>query len=588
MRLDISPLKNALGGIVNTLTGQGTSSDTSAAWGLSRMQNLSPSYLGELVRQEGLIDTLVNWYPDEVSADWLEMQLGETDLEVAEDAIDQYLSRVRCDRRNCFPVREAFAEASRLARQEGNAYILIGIADGQTPDQPVNLNAIQSIEWLRVVSHEEVYPQDYYRAIGGAEYYHLHNLGEADFPRRWHKSRVLRFAGHKLNGQSLWDNAGRDDSVIERMVSAWSRWEQANGASAAMLVSYSMGVLKKQGLSRGVQDDIVSQSTDYQDYTRERLTTFSRFMSVMRVALIDKDEEEFGFVERNYSGVPDIVQTLVNALVAACDVPDFILLNRTGNSGNALSTANTAGLAQRFKEAQYKRRWCEKNFVPLYTQLARYVFRAANGPTQGQEPESWQVVSATHPTFTPLEKFEMQAMAAERDQILVGMGAIAPEEVRRQYESARWVGELSLDSDIAPDDSELHTDTQSYTPPKSAQNNAQKVLKWKKEHPDEIEGMTRIGWVRAHQLAKGSPLSLETVKRMAQFNRHRRNGILDPEHKSKPWKDAGYVAWLGWGGNAGIDWALRISKQNKNDGLNYDQSAEHLDALEWEQPSQWF
>lgn len=100
-----------------------------------------------------------------------------------------------------------------------------------------------------------------------------------------------------------------------------------------------------------------------------------------------------------------------------------------------------------------------------------------------------------------------------------------------------------------------------YKPPKKAQENARRALKWKREHPDEVKAMTRIGWTRARQLASGKPVSKDVVKRMAQFNRHRKNAKIEPQHKGKPWKDRGYVAWLGWGGTAGVDWAKKKSKE---------------------------
>jgi hypothetical protein len=96
--------------------------------------------------------------------------------------------------------------------------------------------------------------------------------------------------------------------------------------------------------------------------------------------------------------------------------------------------------------------------------------------------------------------------------------------------------------------------------PQSATNNAKKVLKWREEHGDEVKGMTRVGWTRANQLANREPLSKDTVKRMAQFNRHRENAKVSKENKSTPWKDAGNVAWNGWGGTSGINWAIKKSK----------------------------
>jgi hypothetical protein len=97
-----------------------------------------------------------------------------------------------------------------------------------------------------------------------------------------------------------------------------------------------------------------------------------------------------------------------------------------------------------------------------------------------------------------------------------------------------------------------------YKAPAAAAKEAAKAIKWKEEHGDEVTAMTRVGWARAHQLAKGENLSLTTVKRMAAFVRHKKNSNLDPELKGTPWKDRGYVAWLGWGGDAGIEWAQKV------------------------------
>ena len=93
--------------------------------------------------------------------------------------------------------------------------------------------------------------------------------------------------------------------------------------------------------------------------------------------------------------------------------------------------------------------------------------------------------------------------------------------------------------------------------PEAAKNNACKVLRWRDEHGDEVKGMTRVGWTRANQLCKGENISESTIARMAAFARHRQNAEVSPEFKSTPWKDKGYVAWLGWGGTTGVEWASR-------------------------------
>ena len=95
--------------------------------------------------------------------------------------------------------------------------------------------------------------------------------------------------------------------------------------------------------------------------------------------------------------------------------------------------------------------------------------------------------------------------------------------------------------------------------PEAARNNARRVLAWRKKYGSKVRGMTAVGWTRANQLASGEKLSRETVGRMASFfARHRKNATVADEYKSEPWRDAGYVAWLGWGGDTGAQWAAGI------------------------------
>ena len=103
--------------------------------------------------------------------------------------------------------------------------------------------------------------------------------------------------------------------------------------------------------------------------------------------------------------------------------------------------------------------------------------------------------------------------------------------------------------------------------PASATGNARKVLNWKKKYGNEVKGMTAVGWARANQLANRESLSYSTIARMAAFNRHRQNAEVAPEYKSTPWKDRGYVAWLGWGGTSGVNWAIRKAESIRNGNL---------------------
>ena len=102
--------------------------------------------------------------------------------------------------------------------------------------------------------------------------------------------------------------------------------------------------------------------------------------------------------------------------------------------------------------------------------------------------------------------------------------------------------------------------------PQSATNNAKRMIEWREKYGrDVVTAGTEVGWRRASQLANRDNISLDVVKRMAQFNRHRENAKIDPKYKGEPWKDNGYVAWNLWGGTAGVDWAIReVNKLKDN------------------------
>lgn len=105
--------------------------------------------------------------------------------------------------------------------------------------------------------------------------------------------------------------------------------------------------------------------------------------------------------------------------------------------------------------------------------------------------------------------------------------------------------------------------------PKAATENAKKALEWRDKYGrEEVDAGTPVGWQRANQLAKGEALSYDVVSRMAQFNRHRKNSKVATEFKDTPWKDRGYVAWLIWGGDEGVDWAMKTMEQFKKEETN--------------------
>ena len=109
------------------------------------------------------------------------------------------------------------------------------------------------------------------------------------------------------------------------------------------------------------------------------------------------------------------------------------------------------------------------------------------------------------------------------------------------------------------DDEDDRGDSESFSPPSSVRSAARRGLELRKKHgkgglTTQEAGKQGIGSgvARATSLANGESVSYETIKRMAAFfSRHEKN-------KSGGEDDAGRIAWLLWGSDAGKAWANRI------------------------------
>jgi|TARA_R110002020_G_scaffold216482_3_gene424213 hypothetical protein len=90
--------------------------------------------------------------------------------------------------------------------------------------------------------------------------------------------------------------------------------------------------------------------------------------------------------------------------------------------------------------------------------------------------------------------------------------------------------------------------------PQAATNNAKRALKWVEKNGWGSCG-TDVGKKRARQLANRESLSRDTIARMASFKRHQ-------QHKDVPYDEGcGGLMWDCWGGDAGINWAIKKLKQ---------------------------
>lgn len=94
-----------------------------------------------------------------------------------------------------------------------------------------------------------------------------------------------------------------------------------------------------------------------------------------------------------------------------------------------------------------------------------------------------------------------------------------------------------------------------YTPPAPVRRAAARALALRASLPPSRRAMTPVGLARARDLSNGRPVSLDTIRRMAEyFARH----VIDKRGAGWGVDSKGFQAWLGWGGDPGRAWARAI------------------------------
>ena len=385
-----------------------------------------------------------------------------------------------------------------------------------------------------------------------------------------HVSRLSYFWGTPLDRYARTENCEQDDSVIQSVYRSIVQFDSVETAIAQVIQRFETATISIPELNR-----IITSGDE--DVLIDRIRLIQVTMSIINAVLVDAEGGGYDRKFANVNGLDKIWDRMALSVAKAAKMPMTKLF---GMAPAGLSSDDQSGRANWAKQvAAYQR----EQLVPAFTQY----YSLKHGRP---------VTVVFRDTEEPSPEIEAEIRVKETDAVIkaVATGVLTKREGRRRLE------ELSLapagfdptvrDEDPeedkpappAPEESEgvgdlpgqptnvnrldpLREDAKTYQAPESARNNARKVLRWREEHGDEVKGMTRTGWTRARQLAKGGKVSRDIVGRMAAFARHRKNAEVAAEFKSEPWKDAGYVAWLGWGGTSGIEWAGGILDREDED-----------------------
>jgi phage-related protein (TIGR01555 family) len=344
-------------------------------------------------------------------------------------------------------LNDVIQRAMFYERAYGGSAILLGVDDGKSLDEPLDLSKVTKLEWLNVLESIELFPATYYDQIGPnygeVELYELHafvTFGAASAApinplpspniNRIHSSRLIVFPGKKVSRyqvQTGLAGVSWGDSILIALVDALRDFNVSWSAAGLLAVDFGQPVISVQNLMMLV----AKNPGDFM----ARMRALEEGRSTARAILIDKDKEKFERQNTNVTGFPDLLNALSMRLAATVDMPLTLLM---GQSPKGLGNEGESDV--RFYYDRIKGRQTTE-VGPLLLWFVKLIMRTLR---QRKLPKKVTIKFAELWQMTAAETAQAHLTQARTDSMYIKSGVVFPDEIRK----SRFRGGYSFDTTI--------------------------------------------------------------------------------------------------------------------------------------------
>lgn len=307
----------------------------------------------------------------------------------------------------------------------GGSALVLGVVDGQAPDQPVRWDSIQSIEYIEVLDRFSIRPigpgGSAYLGFGEPEYFQLEgdeaarSVGAQSM--RIHSDRVIMFPGPLTSRFSRRRREGWGVSVLETAYQRLSDVDQGFAGAALLAHQFSQLVYKIKGLAELVR-------AGREDVIKSRVSLVDEARGILGALLLDADSEDISMTSVNVAGLPELIDRMMMLASEALEIPITLLFGRSPAGLNATGESDLAQWYERINDQQ------DERLRPRLEKLFRVMFLTKDGPTGGIEPESWGF------RFNPIDRPNAQEQAqthltqAQADSVYLDRNIVTEREIR--------------------------------------------------------------------------------------------------------------------------------------------------------------
>jgi phage-related protein (TIGR01555 family) len=302
-------------GISNLATGLGTSKDKSIhnRWEHTS-RNSDHQTLAARYREDWVSQKVINIVPQDTTREWRSFE-SEDATEADEE----------------FKIRSLFKEAFKWARLYGTSFLIIDVADGRTPEKPLNWNklkpgcirSLQVVDRTRITVIGQIDETPMSPEFGMPNTYQFVN---STIPI--HKSRLIRFEGTELPIYEKQRNLWYSDSTLIPLMDIIDKFHTTAAAASQMCQEANIDVITVEGLGNILQN---SKGTAAM---LQRFTDWKSIKSVFGVSILDSTEV-FDQKKIQLSGVKDLIWEYLKIVAASVGIPATRFLSASPDGMNA-------------------------------------------------------------------------------------------------------------------------------------------------------------------------------------------------------------------------------------------------------------
>ncbi len=447
LRSEVQALQSELGmaqqmdGFQSQNLGFGTPEDKAVSdWKYAAEGRLDWRTLDSLLASNGLARRIVDHPVNEATREWLSWTV---DRKVA-DKISALI-----EERNLIQI---ISKAARTARGRRGGVVVLDVDDGQPVDSPVEKNRIRDAIPRFVVDARRAIPVDYRDPWTPVTHYDITTSNYT----RYHTDRLLVFDGLDSGDENRLSNYGWGESIIDILWEALRNYCTDYGMGSSILKDQSVMVFKTEDFAEKVKKGGAKWAIK-QARARRKL------ISAVQALLMGK-EEEFEYVNRNVSGIADIIHLAKEFLCAMTGIPHSELF------GESPGASLGEGGAYQSRSFYNMVRMLQRD--TLSPQIRKYMTYLAIAHKLPQEisfqwRSLWQL--------TPKEKSEVYEKTANGDQKYWQMGVLDTDHIESRFSADGFSQDIAIEPGEELDDIDEGPEPQDEDSPASGDKVPQKT-----------------------------------------------------------------------------------------------------------------